>query len=538
MGDTPDPEAAAKIRFTVLRGGVGALLEGRPVALGGSRQRRLLAALLAEQGAVVSADRLADTIWPDGTAPVGARRTVMTYVSRLRTSIGGDHVVTNQQGYQLVLNDASYDAADFEAQLAVARAVDGVEAIAAYDAALRLWTGRAFGDDGVEWWLRPVAARLEELRMVALEEHIGRMIEIGRHAEAVADLEGLIVEQPLREAFVALEMRALFLGGRQAEALRAYRRFCEHLADETGLGPSHTLIDLEHRIVIGDSSLSPTAMPAGPDYELGELIGEGPLGAVYRAVQPSVGREVAVKAIKASFADDPRFVERFEIEARLVARLEHPHVVPLYDFWRRPGAAFMVFRLLRGGSLADRVAAGGALPLPQVTRLVEEIGGALSAAHRVGIVHRDVRPANVLFDESGDSYLYLADFGIDAADVAADREATLRNSGALPYASPEQALDGIARPASDQYSLAVVAWETLTGRLPFTGATPNEIRRTKLLEPLPSLDALDGPSPAAVSARLSAVLRRASAPEMADRYEDVDRFVRAWRAACSRRTSR
>ena len=126
-------------------------------------------------------------------------------------------------------------------------------------------------------------------------------------------------------------------------------------------------------------------------------------------MQPSVGREVAVKVIRPELADDPRFVQRFEAEAQLVARIEHPHVVPLYDFWRRPGGAFLVFRLLRGGSLADRETAGP-LGLGEVTRLVEEIGGALTAAHALGVVHRDIKPANVLFDETGNSY--LADFGI------------------------------------------------------------------------------------------------------------------------------
>ena len=224
----------------------------------------------------------------------------------------------------------------------------GAAAIAAYDHALELWSGRAFGDDASEWWLSPVATRLEELRLVAHEERCERLIENGRHAEAVADLQGLIADQPLREQFIALEMRALYLSGRQAEALRTYRSFADYLAEETGLDPSDMLVDLEHRILIGDPSLAPSSAVAVPGYELGDLIGEGAFGAVYRAVQPSLDREVAVKAIRAELADDPRFVQRFETEAQLVARLEHPHVVPLYDFWRQPGAAFLVFRLLAG----------------------------------------------------------------------------------------------------------------------------------------------------------------------------------------------
>ena len=518
-----DAATTTHVRFTVLRGGVKVVRDGEPVAIGGPQQQRLLAALLASRGAAVSADRLADTIWPDGAAPEGARRSVMTYVSRLRAAIGGDHVVTATNGYQLVLDDASYDAADFEDRLAVARTSSGAASIAVYDHALSLWSGRAFGDDGSEWWLSPVATRLEELRLVAHEERCERLIEIGRHAEAVADLQGLIADQPLREQFIALEMRALYLSGRQAEALRTYRSFADYLAEETGLDPSDMLVDLEHKILIGDPSLASASAVAVPGYELGDLIGEGAFGAVYRAVQPSLDREVAVKAIRAELADDPRFVQRFETEAQLVARLEHPHVVPLYDFWRQPGAAFLVFRLLRGGSLADRISTGP-LGLAEVSRMVEEIGGALAAAHALGIVHRDVKPANVLFDESGNSY--LADFGIadgggEALDVA------LRSAGSPLYASPEQARDGVTGQASDQYSLAVVVWEALAGTAPFAGATATEVVRNKLTRTLPPISDV-----AESYGALDAVLQRASAPIPVDRYRDVTEFVHAWTTAC------
>ena len=314
--------------------------------------------------------------------------------------------------------------------------------------------------------------------------------------------------------------------GRQAEALRTYRSFADYLAEETGLDPSDMLVDLEHRILIGDPSLAPSSAVAVPGYELGDLIGEGAFGAVYRAVQPSLDREVAVKAIRAELADDPRFVQRFEAEAQLVARLEHPHVVPLYDFWRQPGAAFLVFRLLRGGSLADRIG-HGPLSWREVSRMVGEIGGALAAAHALGMVHRDVKPANVLFDESGNSY--LADFGIadgggDVLDVA------LRSAGSPLYASPEQARDGVAGPASDQYSLAVVAWEALAGIGTVRGDDRDRGVRTKFTD-----RAEDLASSSDRTRRCDAVLQRASAPLPDDRYRDIAEFVHAWATACRRR---
>ena len=301
----------------------------------------------------------------------------------------------------------------------------------------------------------------------------------------MVDLERLVTEQPLRERFVDLLMRALYLAGRQAEALRAFQRFRDYLAEETGLLPSDALVLLEQRITVGDPSLAPMATEAVPGYELAEVIGEGSFGSVYRAVQPSVGREVAVKVVRPELADDPRFVQRFEAEAQLVARIEHPHVVPLYDYWRRPGGAFLVFRLLRGGSLAEREAEG-AVDLDAVSRLVDEVGGALAAAHALGVVHRDVKPANILFDEAGNSY--LADFGIAERDDV-DEDLDLRSAGSPLYASPEQIRDATASSASDQYALAVVAWEALSGRAPFGGSSVTEVGRVKFVDPVPPLDA-------------------------------------------------
>ena len=522
MAETPNLVVVKGVQFTVLRGTVGAVLDGEPAGLGGAQQRRLLAALLAEHDTVVSADRLVESIWPEGAAPDGARRTVMSYVSRLRSTIGGDHLITRDNGYELVLDGAHYDATDFELALTAARASATDEAVAAYDAALAFWSGRAFGDDADEWWLRPVAARLEELRLLALEERAEHLIDGGRHADAVADLERLVAEQPLRERFVELLMRALYLGGRQAEALRVFRKFADYLADETGLPPSDALVELDHRITLGDPTLAPSASVAVPGYELGEIIGEGAFGAVYRAVQPSVGREVAIKVVRAELADDPRFVQRFEAEAQLVARLEHPHIVPLYDYWRRPGGAFLVFRLLRGGSLSERIAEGP-MPVAEATRLVEEISAALTTAHSLGVVHRDVKPANVLFDETGNSY--LVDFGI-AMIADAEDELELRSAGSPMYASPEQARDGITTPASDQYALAVVMWEALTGRAPFTGTSTTQVLQAKLVTSVPSLA-----DQAGVPVTLSAVLQRATSPQPDDRYPDVGEFARAWRLA-------
>src|SRR5690349_9294426 len=144
-------------------------------------------------------------------------------------------------------------------------------------------------------------------------------------------------------------------------------------------------------------------------YELQELIGEGGFGAIYRAYQPLLKREVAIKVILPQYANNPDFIRRFEVEAELVARLEHPNIVPLFDYWREPDSAYLVMRLLRGGSLKDTLAKGAIAPEHAAT-ILDQIASALSLAHRNGVIHRDIKPGNILLDDEGNAY--LTDFGI------------------------------------------------------------------------------------------------------------------------------
>ena len=144
-------------------------------------------------------------------------------------------------------------------------------------------------------------------------------------------------------------------------------------------------------------------------YELQERIGTGGFGAVYRAHQSTVGREVAIKIILPHFANHPDFIRRFETEAQLVARLEHLHIIPLYDYWRDPNGAYLVMRWLRGGSLQD-VLQRGALSLEVTVGIIEQITTALVVAHKNNIIHRDLKPANLL--ASWERHVKLTDFGI------------------------------------------------------------------------------------------------------------------------------
>src|SRR4029079_9172650 len=187
---------------------------------------------------------------------------------------------------------------------------------------------------------------------------------------------------------------------------------------------------LERAIVVGRATaLQGGRMRSLRGYTVLAVIGEGAYGRVLAATQPGTNRDVAIKVIRPELADDARFVRRFEAEAQLVARLEHPHIVPLYDYWREPGGAYLVFRLLNGGTAEAALVSGGAFDVARVSRLVEEVGSALLAAHTAGVVHCDIQPSHVLFDALGNSY--LTDFGIALASSYSD------DGGSRAYDVPE-----------------------------------------------------------------------------------------------------
>jgi WD40 repeat protein/serine/threonine protein kinase/DNA-binding XRE family transcriptional regulator len=264
-------------------------------------------------------------------------------------------------------------------------------------------------------------------------------------------------------------------------------------------------------------------------YALSEKIGSGSMGVVYRAVQPVVEREVAVKIILPGFANHPNFIRRFETEAKLVARLEHPHIVPLYDYWREPGLAFLIMRLLRGGSL-EGLLRDGPLPVDMTARILEQVCFALYAAHRIGVIHRDLKPANVFLDE--DQNAYLGDFGI-AKNLEDSDLSDQTNAGIIigtpAYMSPEQIRSLVVQPQTDIYCLGIMLYEMLTGAVPFNGSTPFDLIQQHIYAPMLPLAAHRKGLPAT----LDAVVCHATAKEPGDRYESVIALLEDFQQAVS-----
>ncbi|HET6699208.1 MAG TPA: protein kinase [Nocardioidaceae bacterium] len=263
-------------------------------------------------------------------------------------------------------------------------------------------------------------------------------------------------------------------------------------------------------------------------YRLDSRIATGGMGEVWRGTDTVLDRQVAVKVLKAEYAEDPTFRTRFETEARHAAALHHPNVASVFDYGELDLAAgqggpgtrpCLVMELVPGQPLSTLVS-GEPLPAQTATDLVAQAADAIAAAHALGIVHRDVKPANLLVTPDGT--VKITDFGIARAADGVALTGTGQIIGTPHYLSPEQAEGRAATPASDVYALGVVLYECLTGARPFQGDTPVGTALAHLREPVPDL-------PASVPEHLRAVVTRAMAKEPTDRYASARELADALR---------
>jgi eukaryotic-like serine/threonine-protein kinase len=292
-------------------------------------------------------------------------------------------------------------------------------------------------------------------------------------------------------------------------------------------------------------------------YQIWEKIGEGGSGTVYRAYQPAIGREVAIKVLRQKYANNIEFIHRFQTEAELVARLEHPHIIPLYDYWYDANGVYIVMRWLRGGNLHIALEQRGQWDLRSTCHLLDQVADALSVAHSVGIIHRDLKPDNILLDERGNAY--LTDFGL-AKNLFSGATDTLPGfdisqlleaqndffkqqptstlyitdsehlAGTPAYLSPEQIRFENLSVQSDIYSLGITLYEMLTGQHPFSG-TLGEVIVQHLEESLPLIHSQHPDIPIGVDD----VLQRATAKDWRARYSDALSFANDFRKACGKK---
>jgi serine/threonine protein kinase, bacterial len=250
-------------------------------------------------------------------------------------------------------------------------------------------------------------------------------------------------------------------------------------------------------------------------YLVQARIASGGTSTVYRGVDVRLDRPVALKVMDSRYAGDDQFLTRFQLEARTVARLKDPGLVAVYDQGLDGRHPFLVMELIEGGTLRELLAERGPMPPHAVVAVLRPVLGGLAAAHRAGLVHRDVKPENVLISDDGD--LKIADFGLVRAVAAAGITSTSVILGTAAYLSPEQVRDGNASPRSDVYSAGILTYELLTGRTPFTGDSALSIAYRRLDTDVPRASAvIDGVPP-----QFDELVARATARDPADRYADA-----------------
>ncbi len=256
------------------------------------------------------------------------------------------------------------------------------------------------------------------------------------------------------------------------------------------------------------------------EYELEKELGRGGMAVVYKARDKQLEREVAIKVLPFSLSFDAEFVERFQREARTAGKLEHPNIIPIYRVGRAGRVIYFVMKFIRGKSLSGVIETRGALPVPEIRRMLIECARALGYAHKHGIVHRDIKPDNIMFDELGQAI--VTDFGIAKAQSGARLTGTGMSIGTPHYMSPEQAraqnLDG----RSDVYSLGVVGYQCLTGHVPFDGEDSFSIGYKHIMEELPV-----PPLESAEQRDLFGVIQRMMAKKPDDRFQNAEELIAA-----------
>ena len=265
----------------------------------------------------------------------------------------------------------------------------------------------------------------------------------------------------------------------------------------------------------------------GP-YRILEQLGHGGMATVFKAYHAALDRYVAIKALHPAFTVEQNFLERFQREARVVAKLEHPNIVPVYDFSEHEGRPYLVMKFIEGETLKARLSRGP-LDKAELNKIVESVGAALAYAHQQGVLHRDIKPSNVLL--TNDGRVYLADFGL--ARMAAAGESTISSDvllGTPQYISPEQALGKRDLDnGTDIYSFGVLLYELLVGRVPYNADTPYSVIHDHIYTPLPMPRSIR----LEITEAAERMLLKAMAKERGDRFPDIESLLAAWRQAQS-----
>lgn len=469
----------------------------------GQRRRLALMALLAVAGeAGLTREKVLGFLWAEHPAS-RARQILAESLFVLRGAVGKSAIVAVGDYLRLNPLEVWTDVGAFRERIAAGALAEAVE----------LYRGPFLDGFYVrdapefEQWVGREQDRLARDLGRALESLAEQAAAAGQPLAAAEWLRRLAAHEPFSSRVALRYVETLVRAGEPVMARRYAAEFTERVRQELGIEEEAVLAQATALIA---GPLAPPVSPPGPgvaaggmgspslrprgevegfgaDLEVIEMVGEGSVARVYLAREQSLRRLVAVKVLSPALAGDAVACSRFEREALAAASIQHPNVAPIYRTGRLPsGAPYLVMPYFHGGSLESRLRLAGPLPPDEARRYVGQVAAGLAAAHRMGIVHRDVRPANILYDR--DSHrVVLIDFGIAAVLEAADSMAPRltrpgERLGDPAYVSPEQLRGESVTDRTDVYSLGIVAFVMLTGRLPFDARTPIQVMKAHAVE--------------------------------------------------------
>ncbi len=430
----------------------------------------LLAFLALQAERPFTRDTLAATFWPDSPNSV-AKKNLRQTIYQLRQSIGEadsqerPYLLATRQTVQFNI-DASYTL-DVNSFLSAVERGELETAVNHYQG--ELLHGLNFESSEFEGWLRQQREHFHQLALETMSDLTERQLVFESFHDAQTMARKQLSIEPWREVAHQQLMRAMALSGNREGAIAQFDQCQEELERALGVSPVQDTFDLVLQIEKG--GLSPSKPKHdGSDFIIGEKIGEGAMGIIYRGKMVESGKDVAIKMLDPSrIKGNPEALARFQREGEALKKLDHPNIVKFLQMVEKEGKHYLVMEYIEGGDLKSLISTQSPLPLPQIISIGLGISDALTRSHRLSILHRDIKPGNILLNQEG--IPYLADFGI----ARLGREQRLTQHGAVmgtyAYMSPEQFTDGEIDQRSDIWSLGILLVEMLIGHNPFAHPT-------------------------------------------------------------------
>ena len=510
----------------------GLSLEHRELSLGGAtvqpRRLAVLAVLAVAGERGLTRAKLLGLLWPDVDESRG-RQALSQSLYALRRDSGGAALVSGSEILKLDTAVVASDVADLDCALAE----KDLERVANLHAGPFLDGVYVAGADEFERWVEELRSHYAACVERAVETLASEADARGDYARAVEWWRRLTSIDPLRTSAALGVMRALAATGHRAEALRQADEYTRRVHEDLDAQPNAAVVELSAQLrAEGDSDNAQALL--GGRYALERELGRGGMAVVFRARDIRHARTVAIKMLhpelSATLGRD-----RLEREIVITAGLRHPHILPLFDSGESNGSLFYVMPYVEGESLRARLMRDGPLPIAESIHLAREVAEALHHAHTHGVIHRDVKPENILLSEG---HAVVMDFGIARNTIAAETDALTQHGlaiGTPAYMSPEQIVgEREIGACSDVFALGCVLFEMLTGRPPWIGNNAQALLSKRFVEAPPELPTLRPQ----VAASLANEVRRALAADPADRHETADAFARAiGRAAVSPETT-